>query len=269
LADHTSANWKIWRDDYNQNSSDINAVMEAMVLYADSLSKLAAAGETGKESVQKINRSVTEIVELVGRSNPISSGVLTALEAFADAWTNVQAQDALADAMKATDPQVEELAKHVAESTEDQKAIVEAVRLLERRLVRQAAGPNRMSWYTKNNGYRQVEDAFSDGGDIERAAALTYLIESLEPRFRIRHKRRVESTQWRKARIQALDAIAMAAADWRQSHLGAADVLAQCGGLSSLRFSCGNYTAANLKLAADRIRAIVAASAPADAAVSE
>lgn len=108
-----------------------------------------------------------------------------------------------------------------------------------------------------------------DGANVEHAAAITYLIESLESRFRERHKRRVKSTQWKKARKQALDAIAKAAAVWRQSHLEAATLLAECGGLRSLRFSCGNYTAANLKLAADRIRVVVAATAPADSPGSE
>lgn len=262
LGANNYAGWKQHRDDYTKNASDINAVMGTMVLYANSLANLAAAGETGKEAAEKINSSVGDIVESVGASHPISEGTLKVLKAFADAWTRAQAQNSLAQAMTATDAEIGRMAELVSDVAAAQKEIVESIRLLERLLIRQAAGPNRMSWFKKNQGYAEVEKAFADGASVERAAAVTYLIESLEPRFRDRERQGVESTQWKKARIEALDDIAASAETWRATHLEAATLLARCGGFRSLQIQCGNFTAANLKLAADQIRAVVATTAP-------
>jgi len=252
--------WNQRRDTYYKNTQNINAVMTTMVLYSNSLSDLAAAGETGSESVDKIKSSVGDIVDLFGASNPISGSTLNIIKEFAAAWTKVGSQKTLAEAMEHTDPAVKAMAEEISNLVNSQKKIINALFLLERQLIRYAAGPNRMSWYTKNNGYLKIEEVFKDDKDVEKAAAMTYLIESLEVRFRERETRRSNVTQWHKERKQALDTIAKAAFIWRHSHLDAAKILKTCGGWHSLAFKCGNYTAANIKLAVASIKSASAKS---------
>lgn len=262
LAGNTSDIWRKHRDSYFASAVEIDVVLTGMVRYSNALSNLAASGETGKASVAKMNKSVNEIAEVLRTSNPISSGALAVIEAFADAWTRVQAQDSLAAAMQATDADVGKLADFIQDIAAAQNDVVASLHALQRRLIRQSAGPNRMAWYVKNHGYRQMEDAFGDDFNVETAAAITYLIESLEPRFRAREQHVMESMQWLGEREQALLAINAASTHWRQSHLDAAEYLRDCGGMRSLRRGCGTYSTANLKLAADRIRTLVAAVSP-------
>ena len=260
LGKHTPEDWKAKRDGYFRNSSDINAVMDTMVLYASALANLAAAGETGGEAVDKIKTSVGKIVKLVGESNPISGATFKVLKEFASAWTKIEAQNTLAEAMTKIDPSVKNMASSLSDLTEAQQGVIDSLHLFERRLIRQSAGPNRMSWYVKNRGYKKLEEAFKDGADPLNVAATTILLESLERRYRLRGKRRGEVNQWRKERKRALANIEKAANAWSLSHSEAAVLLEECGGLHSLSFKCGNYSAANLSLAVETIRTVVADS---------
>ena len=254
LGKHTPEDWKVKRKGYFENSSDINTVMDTMVLYASALANLAAAGETGGEAVDKIKISV---VKLVGESNPISGTAINVLKEFASAWTKVEAQNTLAEAMTKIDPSVKNMASSLSKLTKAQKKVINSLYLFEHWLIRQSAGPNRMSWYAKNLGYKKLEEAFKDGADPLNVAATTILLESLERRYRLRGKRHGEVTQWQKERMQALTNIEKAANAWSLSHSEAAVLLEECGGLHSLSFKCGNYSAANLSLAVETIRTVV------------
>ena len=62
----------------------------------------------------------------------------------------------------------------------------------------------------------------------------------------------------REARKAAIAEIKNAVNAWAKSHEEAATLLKTCGGLRSLRLSCGNFTAAKLKDAATRIQELIA-----------
>lgn len=258
------SDWRHWRKSYKASSETIDAGMTAMTLYADSLAKLAAAGETGKEAVGKISNSLTDIGNLIGVTFPAAPAVVKVVEEIAEIWTKVEAQNSLAEAMALTDPKVSELAALIEQAATAQIAIVARVNAFERKLIRLAAGPSRMAWYVKNQSYQKNEQAFSRAtnsrDDTVLAAVNTYLIEALEPKFRERAERRAEVKQWVKTRKQALAAIASSASEWQKTHTDATNLLVSCGGFRFFKSACGSYTAANLKLAAGRIKEVVAAT---------
>ena len=258
------ADWEGWRDEYAENVEAINATMEVMTLYANELAVLAAAGESGREASDSILKSVNTITEAVGIAYPGSELVNSLLGEVAELTTRVQAQDSLAATMQKMQTTVEMLAEAVASYTDAQDSIVVSLDGLERDLINDTAGSNRMSWYVRNSGYKWIEDQFDqlalDRVSAERVHSIVNLLERLESRYRDREQERAELTVWVDSQRDALARIAAAADAWRSSHEDAARILAACGGLRSLRNSCGNYTAANLKLAAERIRNIANAS---------
>jgi hypothetical protein len=260
------SDWQRWRESYKESSDTIDAGMTAMTLYADSLAKLAAAGETGKEAVEKMSKSLTDIGDLIGVTFPAAPAVLEVVEEIGAIWTKVEAQNSLAEAMALTEPKVGELAALIGQAAVAQIAIVDRVNAFERKLISLAAGPSRMAWYIKNKGYVANEKAFSDADknseDAILATTKTYMIEALEPKFRERGERQAEVKQWVKTRKQALVAIAASASEWQKTHTEATNLLVSCGGFRSLKPACGNYTAASLKLAAGRIKEIVAETGP-------
>ncbi len=254
--------WKSRRQTFAASKADIDATLEVMTGYADAIAKLAASGETGESAVESINDSVTKIVETVGASNPVSANALAAFKSFAAAFTRVQAQNSLAELMTAVDGDIQSLGEVVKDAAMAQKVVIESIRLQEWAMIDKRAGEKRMRWYTKHKGFTSIEKEFRDETDPVRAYAVVALISQLEPRYRTRQQAQVDSIQWKQARLAALDKIVEATETWRKAHSDAASVLQKCGGLRSLRFSCGNYTASNLKLAAEQIRSVVAPKEP-------
>jgi len=264
LAPNSESDWRHNRDIYQTGSGNVSATLTTMVLYADSLSALASAGETGKDAIGKMTTSLNKIAGSVGQTFPLAGAAVEAAKALAEAWTRVQAQDTLAKAMLQTQPQVTQMTTLIVTSTDIQKGIVRRIATLEKTLARQAAGQRRMTQYRSERDQLRADAADPNLDPIERTAK-SELLESLENRFRKRERKIAAAIDWKNARIDALTAIALSAAAWRDSHTAAANALSNCGGLRSLRVKCGNFTAENLKLAAGRIRSILDAnnSAPA------
>lgn len=254
--------WKIRRDTFAASKADIDATLEVMTGYADAIAKLAASGETGESAVKNISDSVTKIVDTVGASNPISATALAAFKSFAAAFTRVQAQNSLAEVMTAVDGDIQSLGKVVKDAAIAQKNVITSIQLQESAMIDERAGKKRMRWYQTHKGFTSIENEFRDGADPIKAHAVVALISQLEPRYREREQAQVDSIQWKNARVAALDKIVQATETWRKAHSDAASVLQKCGGLRSLRSSCGNYTAANLKLAGEQIRSVVAPEKP-------
>ena len=257
---YKSKDWQINRKIYKDAADKVDLTMTVMVEYADALADLAASGETGKDAANSIVKSVNSILKTVGAAHPVGSAATKVLEEIAEIVTEVQAQNSLAETMGEMQPVVDALAKQLTEYTNVQEEIIDSLKRLERTLVREAAGPNRMAWYAQNRGHKIIEGAFAEASeDIQTVSAKYQLIQLLEPDYRERERKRDEVAQWVKARKMALTRIREAANAWQASHTEARTVLEECGGLRVLRPVCGNYTAANLKLAADRIREVVAA----------
>lgn len=254
--------WKSHREEFVANKVDIDTTLELMTGYADAIAKLAASGETGEAAVESIKGSVKNMVDTVGASNPISATALAAFESFAAAFTRVQAQNSLADVMTTVDGDIKLLAEIVKDAAIAQKNIINSIQLQESAMIDASAGEKRMRWYTTHKGFISIENKFRDGADPVRAHEVVALISQLEPRYRAREQAQVDLIQWQKARHAALEKIIKATVTWRKAHSNTASVLQECGGLRSLRFSCGNYTAANLKLAAEQIRSVVAPQEP-------
>lgn len=262
-------NWKSHRETFAANKADIDATLGVMTGYADAIAKLAASGETGEAAVESINGSVKKIIDTIGATNPISATALAAFKSFAEAFTRVQAQNSLAEVMTAVEGDIQLLAEVVKDAAEAQKKVIVSIQLQESAMIDERAGKKRMRWYVKNNGFTSIENEFKDGADPIRAHAVVALVSQLEPRYRARQQAQVDSMQWKKARHAALDKIVQATETWSQAHSEAASVLQKCGGLRSLRFSCGNYTAANLKLVAEQIRSVVSPEEPSLDAIPE
>jgi len=94
------------------------------------------------------------------------------------------------------------------------------------------------------------------GVEIQSMAALHQVLAVLQPK-EIQYKDlNSKAAKWQKARTGKAAAIVAAVKVWVVEHQKLADVLEQCGGLRALNSKCGNLTAANLKAAVEKIKAI-------------
>lgn len=262
-ADQSLARWRSWRDGYVVYYNEASAALTGMTLYAEAIANLAASGETGRDAVTKGHAALSGIAEQVGRSFPAASGVIAVLSEIADLWTRAEAQEGLAVAMRATQPAIDKLAAVIDEATRTHQNLY--LQLHSERISHfsRLAGRNRMAWLKRNNRYSEIEGYFAEAeDDPQTAAAVIYLIEVLMPRFEERERSKAQYNQWVKERRDALEQIRAAVPEWKASHANALAVLEACGGVRSLRVSCGTYSAANLKLAADRIKNVIASTVP-------
>lgn len=266
------------RKEFAEAAASIDAGLMAMTLYADALAKLAAAGETGKEAVDKGHKAIVGIAELVGVAFPAAPVVVSIVKEIAGIWTRKEAQDGLAAAMTASDPKVDELTDLIVAATDEQRRLVRLLGNFEDALIEHAYGENVMLWFYQNDPttgksrFDKNEQVFADAlknkDDTVVAAAHTYLLEALKPRAEEQALKFGEVAQWRKTRNKALDGIVVAAKAWRASHRDVAAALAECGGLRAFRFSCGGYTAENIRFLADRIKNAIADKEPDDGDVA-
>lgn len=266
LGSLTSETMAEHKKTYADASLVVDASMDAMVLYANAIANLAAQGETGRQAGESLLGSFKSILTTIGETYAPSAVVTSALTEVAAIVTRVQAQDRLADTMTRLQPAVNKLDDAIQQYTTKQADVVDAVANLEVDLYRQQAGPNRLSWYKQRGGYTHLEKVY--GASLVREndlpltlnlAATNYVLLSLAARNELYQHELADRAQWLAEQKLTLKRIQMASKAWAKSHDDARQTLANCGGLRSLRYSCGNFTADNLKLAADHIRAVVEA----------
>lgn len=259
------ASLKIWKDrrqSYYEGAAIVNASMEAMVKYANSVSDLAAAGETGREASENLITSAKSIFETAGAAFPGGSAagaaVGAALQEIADIVTRVQAQDRLADTMSELNAAVDALAGKIGDYTNKQRDVISKIAQLREATVRGQFGVDRVGWSKRKNTYREIERLFRNGDAVKTLATLELLDRETE-HVRARDKKVFEVRKWRDESKQKLKEISAAAKVWANAHREAADLLAKCGGLQSMNFKCGNYSAANLLQAKTRIENVITA----------
>jgi len=262
LLAHTSEGWVRKRDGFKTHADAIRGTLDFMVLYANAIANLAASGETGADAAKKIGGSVKQIVELVGKSYPLTAAATSFFEQIAEIVTTVQTQDSLADGMSVMQPKVDALAKFLIRSVDAQKLIVGQIYAAEQRLLREAAGPQAMKAFLNQDVRGSVEGAIAGGTPISGSSGSIADAHAVSIRYRDLVQNLAEAQQWNRKRHAALDAVKTAVDLWRKAHDEARTVLVNCGGFRSLKFSCGNYTAANLKLAAEKIKSVLPDDAP-------
>lgn len=281
---------------FDNHVATIDATLSAMVAYSDALSNLAAAGETGKESVQSLKKSVSSITSTLGIAYPPSAiayeGFTELLAEVADLYTRVEAQESLASAMSNATPAVDKLALTI----QTQSALLEqlTVNVMNLRIaaVRGHYGSAKIGYFEKFNAYKNMEKLYgsiltdcscdrspaagtplpkyctktpaerNDGifeCHLTRETALTSRLTTLG-RINDEHSAYVAAIaseqKWAKSMLAQLKAASAAAAAWASTHQQATTLLIECGGKKSLTPSCGNLTVDNLQSAIDRLKNI-------------
>jgi len=95
------------------------------------------------------------------------------------------------------------------------------------------------------------------GEELQSIADLFAIIAVLEPDYMAYQKRLRALSDWSKLRRAKAKAIVSAVKVWGEEHEKLAVLLERCGGFRALRPSCGNLTAANLKLAVAKITYVI------------
>ena len=233
-----------------------------MVKYSTAVSELAAAGETGREASESLIESAESIFETAGAAFPGGSAaakaVGAAFEEIADIVTRVQAQDALSDTMNEMNEAVDALTNKIKVYTKKQQEVVSNITQLREATVKGEFGLERVSWYKRTNSYRNLEMLFREG-DVVNTLATLELLSRETAHVRAYDKSVFEVRNWRDQQKRKLNEISQAADLWAKTHKDAAELLAKCGGLRSLNFDCGTYTAANLMQAKTRIENVISA----------
>ena len=254
--------WKGYRNTYYEGAAIVNAGMAAMVKYANAVAELAAAGETGREASQSLINSAELIFETAGSAFPggLAAGkaVGAVLGEVADIVTKVQAQDALSDTMGEMKPAVKGLVERIKVYTEAQIKVIDQVSSFMERMTIAEYGFDRVGWSKRNKTYKRIEQLFRSG-DAEKTLATLELLDREMNHVRSFDKRIFEIRKWREENKIKLKEILAAANEWAKAHDDAANLLAKCGGMKSLNFKCGNYTAANLLQAKTRIENVIIA----------
>lgn len=254
--------WESRRKTYYEGATIVNAGMEAMVKYANAVSELAAAGETGREASESLIASTKSILETAGTAFPggsaVGEAIGVAFQEIADIVTRVQAQDALADTMTKMNEAVDALASKIKVYTKKQREVVSTIAQLREATVKGEFGVDRVGWYKRKNAYENLEKLFRND-NVENTLATLELLSRETAHVRAYDKQVFEVRKWRDQRKQKLKEISQAADVWATAHRDAAELLAKCGGLRSLNFDCGTYTAANLLQAKTRIENVITA----------
>ena len=98
---HTVATYTILRNDFGDRTDEIGETLDAIAAYSTSLAELAAAGETGREAVQKSVGTLDGIATtLGGPAGLIGDTAVSIVKEIALLVTRAQAQNRIEDAME-------------------------------------------------------------------------------------------------------------------------------------------------------------------------
>lgn len=257
----------------------VNASMSIMVQYTEVLASLAASGETGSESSKAIIDSTKSIFDTIGvaysGSSIVSDGVVNALGQVAQLFTKIQAQDSLAETMKATQPAVDTLATLINKKMDELSKLMSGLTRLERQIILASYGVSKMDYYHKFGSYKAIDDLYADMGkcankhkdDFEKIwnchltkekaiGSRLVTLQKISSEYEAYTADLSETRKWTKQQRQQLAAIKKAAGAWAGTHNQAMMLLSECGGMRSLRKNCGQLTVTNLKASVDWIKNI-------------
>ncbi|WP_282604315.1 hypothetical protein [Pelagibius sp. Alg239-R121] len=257
-----STDWKRKYNSFVENTSTIDATMEAMVLYADAIAALAAKGETGRDAARSILTSVKSILETVGQAYPLAAPFGPVIEEVGALITKAEAQESLARQMHVLEVRggaIDKLVTGLTLASAAQIKIVDELYRLEVDLLEAEAGPELIGWHNHQLGgtaYKIREELFG-ASDVSRLHDELGLLALTEKTVAIYRRGLTESEAWSLQRVASLEKIPAAAAVWGETHSEAREILQKCGGIRSLKWSCGNYSAANLVIAGKRIKNLV------------
>jgi len=251
--------WRKHRQSYYESAAIVNASMEAMMKYANAVSNLAAAGETGKKASESLVDSAKLIFTSLSATfpgGPVVGAAVATLDEIADLVTRVEAQDTLAETMGKMQDPIYKLAKLIGAYVNNQNNILHHVTDTQEAVIQGEFGPERISWTRKK--IAEIDQIFKDDAPKDKLSKLS-LLERETVHYRAFLRQISEARKWRDDKSQKLDEISTAAKIWAKAHNKAKEFLAKCGGMRSLNQICGTYTVASLLLAKDRIENVISA----------
>ena len=257
----------------------INASMSIMVQYTGMLASLAANGETGAESSKIIINSTKSIFDTIGvaysGSSTVSNGVINAFGLVAQLFTEIEAQNSLAETMISTQPAVDTLASLINKNIDELSKLMSGLTRLERQIILASYGASKMDYYHKFGSYKAIDNLYADMGQctkkykndfeglwnchLTKEKAISYRLVTLQniaTEYEAYSAELAETRKWTKQQRQKLSAIKKAVQAWVSTHNQAANLLKKCGGMRSLHKSCGQLTVSNLKASIDWLKNI-------------
>ena len=286
--------WTKRKNRYKNGMKVVRTVLGEAVAYSAALVDLAEAGETGGKAVESIYETIKGFASVAGVASPPAelAGTVAGrvFKEVGEAWTRIQAQKSLRAAVlmvSAKDGAARKLESGIKEIFEDvQGDLILALSIAGRQLVVAEAGPARMGFYEAMTAPNRLERYFENlrkilpeatasrgicvntetatpdpsciaGEELQSIADLFAIIAVLEPDYMAYQKRLRALSDWSKLRRAKAKAIVSAVKVWGEEHEKLAVLLERCGGFRALRPSCGNLTAANLKLAVAKITYVI------------
>ena len=216
-------NWQTAQQDWTRNqklyataSADVELGLNAMVLYAQAVNELAASSGTGEEAAEGIVKSIKSIGSLLGAAIPGIDTTGKVFKLISEKWTNIKAQDSLAETMTAMQSNVDTLATALKNQTSVQISVIDKMFDMSKAAIQGRYGNERMCFYQRveNRLYKETKNK------------------------------------------QQAKMIGEAATVWASIHNTVANEMASCGGLRSLYSHCGNWTLENIKIVRDRLKSL-------------
>jgi len=271
--------FKASQKDFITHLATVNATMSAMVQYTEALATLAAAGETGSESSQSMIESVNSIFSTLSIAYPggsiVSDGVANATNEVAQLFTRIQAQDSLAETMSSAQPAVDALANLISEQSETLSKLTSGLARLERQIIDANYGRAKMDYYHDFSSYEAMDNLYADmqtcasnhKDDLEalwschitKEKAIGSRLDTLariSDEYNSYISEKMNTKKWTNLQRQKITAIQISVKAWANTHKNAATLLNKCGGMRSLRNSCGSLSVSNLKASIDWLKSI-------------
>tara|TARA_R110002167_G_C12693000_1_gene652610 strand:+ start:177 stop:1253 length:1077 start_codon:yes stop_codon:yes gene_type:complete len=271
-------NWQTAQQDWTRNqklyataSADVELGLNAMVLYAQAVNELAASSGTGEEAAEGIVKSIKSIGSLLGAAIPRIDTTGKVFKLISEKWTNIKAQDSLAETMTVMQSNVDTLATALKNQTSVQISVIDKMFDMSKAAIQGRYGNERMCFYQRveNRLYKEVEEPFrvfniewDNKDDAQKKATKTVIASNLiidQFGVPIYHKYLEEIRvlkAWETKNKQQAKMIGEAATVWASIHNTVANEMASCGGLRSLYSHCGNWTLENIKIVRDRLKSL-------------
>lgn len=222
LSPSDDAAYKARADRFRTAWADRVTAARAVATYADSISELVAAGQSGGETVKKVGDSLSGLAGALGV--PLASpavGVLGDVARFlVDRIALVRASDSLAGALVQAQPAVDRLAELIAaESSQQLLTLLDSTYKNQRSLIRG-------EYDTEQGQLKPLEErrlqlispALKDTAALPGLLQQDQALATVRARLAERDRRLAEAATAHKARLQLLNALSAATLTWAQAH---------------------------------------------------
>lgn len=222
LSESDDAAYKARADRFRAAWADRVTATRAVAAYAESISDLVAAGQSGGETVKKVGDSLSGLAGVLGV--PLASpaaGVLGDVARFlVDRIALVRASDSLAGALAQAQPAVDRLAERIASESDQQlRTVLDSTYKNQRSLIRgQYDSEQDQLKLLEARRLQLISPALKDTAALPALLQQDQALAAVRARLAERDRRLAEAATAHKARLQLLNALSAATVSWAHAH---------------------------------------------------